>query len=167
MRRFVVFTVLSIALAAPAAASAVLLSGSDGDGALSVKNGLGKIVLLPFNGSAVGRVGHGKLIINDPIDSDGAGFDVWGCDTKTHVGDTAVVCAGDDIRFRAVGGKYKIVAKGAGIFLSAVGRGTVTLDGRGDNAAISSDGVFSINDSPYRSLPDAEKQFQLAAPAGA
>ena len=165
MRPIVLFTVVATVFAVPAAASA-FVSGGDGDGALSVRNGRGKVVLYPFNGSAVGRVGHGRIVINDPIEGDGEGFDLWGCDLRLHPSDTATVCIGDNLHFRAVGGKYKIVVKGSGIFLSAVGRGVATIDGSGDDPFIDSDGAFSLNDSPYRSLPDSDKQFQLAVPSG-
>jgi hypothetical protein len=123
------------------------------------------VILNPFNGSAVGRVGQGRIWISDPVFSDGDGFDVWHCDVRRDT-DTFTFCKGDNIRFRAAGGKYTIALSGRGIFLSAVGRGTVTLDGRGDDPNIDVDGVFSLNDSPYRSLPDHEKDFPLAPPAG-
>jgi hypothetical protein len=166
MRQFVLFTVVATVFAVPAAASAFISVGNDEDGALSVKNGHGKVTLYPFNGSAVGRVAHGRVVINDPIDGDGEGFDVWGCDIRVHRSDTATVCIGDNLRFRAVGGRYKIFARGSGIFLSAVGRGVATIDGSGDDPFVDSDGAFSVNDSPYRSLPDSEKQFQLTVPSG-
>src|SRR5690242_12268691 len=111
MRRVAFITVLATGLAVPAAAFAFASLGGDADGALSVKSGRGKVALTPFNGSAVGRVSHGKIFLNDPIDGDGAGFEVWGCDTKVFPSDTATVCSGDNLRFRAVGGKYKIVIR--------------------------------------------------------
>jgi hypothetical protein len=164
MRRLVAFTVLAIVLAVPAGALAVGDDGSN-DGTVSVRNGRGAVILNPFNGSAVGRVGHGKIWISDPVFSDGDGADVWNCDYRRYT-DTQTFCIGDNIRFRAVGGKYRIVLRGRGIFLSAVGRGTVTLDGSGEDPNIDVDGLFSLNDSPYRSLPDHEKDFPLVPPAG-
>jgi hypothetical protein len=176
MRRLVLLTVLATALVAPAAAFAVLQNGSDDDGALSVKNGRGKVALgvpyngagVPFNGAAVGRIGHGKVWITDPIADDGDGPTAWGCDNSPggDTTDTTLYCSGDNLRFRAVGGKYKIVVVGRGIFLSAVGHGTLTLNGAGDSPLIDADGLFSINDSPFRSLPNDAKTFLLAAPAG-
>ena len=178
MRRLVLLTVLATSLALPAAAFAALANGGSGDdGALSVKNGRGKVILgvplngtgVPFNGAAVGRVGHGWIKITDPIADDGQGADVWGCDNApggVDVTDTTIYCSGDNLRFRAAGGKYKIVVVGRGVFLSAVGHGTLTLNGAGDSPSIDADGLFSINDSPFRSLPDDAKTFLLAAPAG-
>jgi hypothetical protein len=164
MRRLVVFTVLAIGLAVPATALGVGDGGSN-DGTVSVKNGRGRVTLAPFNGSAVGRVGLGKVFIIDPVFSDGDGVDIWGCNVR-HDTDTTTFCRGDNIRFRAVGGKYTIVVRGRGIFLSAVGRGTLIIDGSGDDPDIETDGLFSINGAPYRSLPDVEKTFPIDAPAG-
>jgi hypothetical protein len=138
-------TVLAIALAAPAAGFA--LSG-DGDGTLSVKAGIGK-VSLNFNGSAVGRLQHGLIQVTDPV-------------TIT----STTLCRGTNLRFRAIGGKYQILIRGAGIYLSAVGDGSVSLDGRGEDWNIDSDGVYSLNDSPYKSLPDFGQTFRLVAPGG-
>lgn len=170
MRRLVVFTVLSTALAVPAAASAVLANGGgNGDGALSVKSGVGRVTLYPFNGAAVGRLAHGKVVLTDPIADDGIGSQVWGCDNSPGglaLNATTIVCSGENLRFRAAGGKYKIFIRGSGIFLSAVGRGVVTLNGDGDGPSVFSDGLFSINDSAYRSLPNEPKPFQLAPPPG-
>ncbi len=164
MRRFVGLTVLAASLAVPTTALALVAASSD-DGVLSVKNGAGKVVLA-FNGSAVGRLSHGKIVLTDPVFGDGEGFDVWGCDSTPLKTDTTEVCSGENIRFRAVGGRYKIVIKGSGIFLSAVGNGTVVLNGAGDDPTVESDGVYSLNDAAYRSLPNTEKTFELATPSG-
>jgi hypothetical protein len=156
-------TVLAIALAAPAAGFA--LSG-DGDGTLSVKAGIGK-VSLNFNGSAVGRLQHGLIQVTDPVTSDGIGSDFSGCDHRAYDRITSTtLCRGTNLRFRAIGGKYQILIRGAGIYLSAVGDGSVSLDGRGEDWNIDSDGVYSLNDSPYKSLPDFGQTFRLVAPGG-
>jgi hypothetical protein len=41
----------------------------------------------------------------------------------------------------------------------------VTLNGAGD-AGVLYDGKFSINDEPYRSLPDFPRPYALEAPVG-
>jgi hypothetical protein len=48
------------------------------------------------------------------------------------------------------------------MYLSAVGRGTVMVDGVGDQGL--PDGVMSIDDGPYQSLPDAPMTFDLGTP---
>jgi hypothetical protein len=176
MRRLVWISVLVIALAAPAVALA--LSGDD-DGTLSVKAGVGK-VYLNFNGSVVGRLQHGSIRVTDPIAGDGVGFEFSNCDvekdksdTTTNRNDTIKVCSGTNLRFRAIGGKYQVLIKGtprwdsaSGIYLSAVGQGVAVLNGAGDDPAIESDGTYSLNDRPYRSLPDSPATLTLAAPSG-
>jgi hypothetical protein len=163
MRRLVCFTVLTLALAGAAAGFA--LASSDDDGTLSVKSGIG-VVNLNFNGSAVGRVARGSIKITDPVADDGYGSDFWNCKIEHDLTDATTICKGTNIRFRAIGGKYQIRIGGSGIYLSAVGHGLVGLNGAGDTPAVDSDGTYSLNDLPYRSLPDLGATFPLVAPAG-
>ncbi len=73
---------------------------------------------------------------------------------------------GKNLRFRLSGARFVIRMDGKAIFLSAIAHGTGTLDGLGDPAAnVFYDGVWSLNDEPYHSLPDAPTPFELAAPA--
>jgi hypothetical protein len=169
MRRLVWITVLAFFLAVPAAGFA--LAGDD-NGTLSVKAGIGR-VYLNFSGSAVGRLQHGVIRVTDPVASDGLGFDFSGCDaeidrsdTTLIKGDTITVCRGTNLRFRAFGGHYQIGIKGAGIYLSAVGHGYVVLNGAGDDPNIGPDGTYSLNDGPYKSLPDFLATVNLVASAG-
>jgi hypothetical protein len=164
MRRLVWLTVLAIALAVPAVGFA--LSASDNnDGTLSVKAGVGR-VYVNFNGSAVGRVLHGSIQVTDPMVSDGIGFDFSGCTMELDKSDTTTICRGNNLRFRAIGGKFQILIRGTGIYLSAVGDGYTVLNGAGDDPSVDSDGTYSLNDGPYKSLPDFSRTFTLAAPAG-
>jgi hypothetical protein len=167
MRRLVLLTLLAFALAAPAAGLA--LTGDD-DGTLSVKAGIGR-VYLNFKGSAVGRVQRGFVQVTDPVAGDGIGFDFSNCDvernksdTTTNKGDTITICRGTNLRFRAIGGKYQILIRGAGIYLSAVGHGYGVLNGAGDDPNIDSDGTYSLNDAPYKSLPNFPTPVLLLAP---
>jgi hypothetical protein len=161
MRRLVWLSVLAFALAAPAVGFA--LSGT-GDGTLSIKAGIGK-VYLNFNGSAVGRLQHGVIQITDPLANDGAGLDFSGCEERDRI-DTISICRGTNLRFRAIGGKYQIVIKGTGSYLSAVGYGYAVLNGAGDDPNVVTDGTYSLNDGPYKSLPDFRTTFNIVAPAG-
>jgi hypothetical protein len=174
MRRLVWLTVLAFALAAPAAGLG--MTGDD-DGTLSVKAGIGT-VYLNFNGSAVGRLRSGSIRVTDPVASDGLGFDFSGCDaeidksdTTTSKTDTITICRGDNLRFRAIGGKYRILitgagGRGAGIYLSAVGHGYSVLNGAGDDSDVGPDGTYSLNDGPFKSLPDFGGTVNLVAPVG-
>jgi hypothetical protein len=168
MRRLVWLTVTAVVLAAPAAGLA--LTGDDGT--LSVTAGIGK-VYLNFNGSAVGRVRSGSIRVTDPVASDGLRYDFSNCDvqidksdTTANKNDTITVCRGSNLRFRAIGGKYQILIRGAGIYLSAVGHGYAVLNGAGDDPAVDADGTYSLNDGPYKSLPDFGGTVNLVAPVG-
>jgi len=167
MRRLVWLTVLAIALAVPAVGYAVVGSSSD-DGTLSVKNGAGR-VYTSFTGSAAGRIGKGTIWVTDPNPNDGQGPAFSGCDGG--VTDKSVltsVCHSNGsgvVRFRAIGGRYQIKLIGSGIFLSAVGHGYATLNGAGDVTG-DPDGTYSLNDGPYKSLPDNNTSLPLAAPSG-
>jgi hypothetical protein len=167
MRRLVWLTVLAVALAVPAVGYAVV-GGSSNDGTLSVKAGVGR-VFTSITGSAVGRLRVGYIKVNDPNPNDGLGFEFSGCDEKFDSNTSTTVCTSDGkvgvVRFRAIGGKYLITLKGSGIFLSAVGHGYATLNGAGD-AGVDFDGTYSVNDGPYKSLPDFNTPVMLAAPAG-
>jgi hypothetical protein len=175
MRRLVWISVLAFTLAVPAVGFAL---SSDNDGTLSVKAGVGR-VYLNFNGSVVGRLQRGFIQVSDLVASDGVGFEFSGCDverdksdTTANPYDTVKICRGDNLRFRAIGGKYQVLIRGArpytpgsGIYLSAVGHGFAVLNGAGDDPAVDSDGTYSLNDGPYRSLPDLDRTLTLAAPS--
>src|SRR6266487_3529922 len=140
MRRLVWISALAFALAAPAVGFA--LSGDD-DGTLSVKAGVGR-VSLNFNGSAVGRLQRGSIQVTDPVAGDGVGFEFTNCDLERDKSDTTTN-RNDTIR---------------------VGTGLATLNGAGDDPSVDSDGAYSLNDKPYRSLPDFLTTLILAAPSG-
>ena len=170
MRRLISLCVLAIALAVPAVGYAV--AGGSDDGTLSVKNGIGR-VYVSINGSIVGRLG-GKASIKvvDPNPNDGFGPEFLGCDAMTRDRSTSTTYCQTDgkgsvVRFRAIGGNYGILIRGHGIFLSAVGHGYATLNGwANDDPTIDADGTYSVNDGPYKSLPDYGGTVQLAAPPG-
>ena len=165
MRRLVGLTAVVLTLAVPAAAFA--LQASSDDGTLSVKSGHGKVVLKPFDGSAIGRVATGTVVIVDPVFGDGGSADVWGCDKQSPTtSDHVTICSGTNLHLRIIDGKYKLIILGTGINLSAVGTGQVTLDGRGDDPSVKADGSYSLNDSLYKSLPDLAKTFTLQPAVG-
>ena len=59
--------------------------------------------------------------------------------------------SGSGFRFRATGGAYRVVVRGAGVYLFAGGHGSVTL--RGSSVYPGSDGAYSIDGRRFRSLP--------------
>ena len=121
---------------------------------------------------SVGRLQRGFIQVTDVIAGDGVGFEFSNCDverdksdTTTNRNDTIKICRGANVRFRAIGSKYQILIRGSGIYLSAVGHGFAVLNGAGDDPSVDSDGTYSLNDLPYRSLPDFATTLTLAAPS--
>jgi hypothetical protein len=66
---------------------------------------------------------------------------------------------GTGFRFRATGGYYRIVVRGSGIYLYVGGEGTVKLHGSSFNRR--SDGVYSIDGAPPRSLPASAQTHRI------
>jgi hypothetical protein len=66
---------------------------------------------------------------------------------------------GTKVRFRIIGGSFKIVVRGRGINLSLVGKGNVTLNG----ADTGDDGTYSVNGGDYSAVPGFPSAFPLSA----
>ena len=127
MRLLITLACAAILGAAVAAAAGAAPSAS---GTLSVDEGRG-VVGLDLRGSVIGRLGNGTLRVTDLTPRDRFGEVVFGRDVvfEEQVGPRTVVYRGQGIRFRMLGGGYRIVVRGRGIDLAAVGRGNVLLDG--------------------------------------
>ena len=167
MRRLAFICVPLLALAVPAVAWA--FAQSPNDGSLVVKNGSAPkgvpVVTLVISGAAIGRVtGLGTIVIDDATPQDPFSPEVTGWDWHKDVSDTATKWSGTNMKFRAVGGTYKVTIYGSGVYLSAIGTGrVVSLAGIPDTP--SGDGVYSFNDDPFKSLPaNPLTQVPLAAP---
>jgi hypothetical protein len=148
-RPLLILAVLALALPAPSAAA------TRDDGTLSVKDATGKIRIAAVGGF-IGRFDRGYIKIIDPIADDGTGPIVSGAERSRDVNDTTSVYYGAKVRFRLIGGKFRIEIRASGIDLSVVGRGNVLLDGRGGD-----DGRYSFNGDSYASMPDVPTAFDL------
>jgi len=114
----------------------------------------------------IGRIANGKLTVTDPNLNDTRRPIVLGAE-KRHVSrnQKTTIYTGKDIRVRITGGLTHVRFEGRGIHLSAVGRGSGLLDGTGDpTTGIFFDGVWSLNDEDYHSLPDELERFDLVGP---
>src|SRR5213078_4374856 len=100
-----------------------------------------------------GSFARGKVIITDPIESDGTGPIVSGDDWHHDRGDTTDVYGGTKVRFRLIG---------KGVNLSVVGRGQVTLNGED----LGDDGSYSINSADYLPILADVFTFTLNASTG-
>ncbi len=142
---------------------------SPNDGSLVVKNGSAPkgvpVITLVIKGAAIGRVtGFGTIVIEDTTPMDPFSPEVTGWNSLKDV-DTGTKWVGVNMKFRAVGGTYKITIYGSGVYLSAIGTGrVVSLAGIPDQTT--GDGSYSFNDDPFKSLPaNPLTQVPLAASA--
>jgi hypothetical protein len=160
MRTLVVL--ILIALAAPVAASS---QPTAANGTLSIREGRG-IVELDARGSITGRL-NGRISITDPRPYDSKRPIVYGATKTVYRNVRTTIYQGKNVRFRLIGARFELRMQGRSIFLSAIARGTGLVDGAGDPAAnVFYDGVWSLNDEPYQSLPDQAESFDLAAAPG-
>jgi opacity protein-like surface antigen len=155
MRQLLTFALL-LALALPAA-SAARVRGLN-DGTLSIRDARGMITI-QGRGGVIGSFARGSVTINDPIDSDGTGPIVTGDEWSKERSDTTTTWGGTRVRFRNIGGMFKVVVRGRGISLSFVGKGNVSLKGAGTE----DDGTYSVNGGEYSPVPDFAFAFPLSA----
>jgi hypothetical protein len=139
MRKLLVLCALTVLASVTAVASA----GEPTAGTLSVERGKG-VVMIDLRGSVLGRLSNGTLRVTDQTPNDRYFAVVVGRKlTQERVGARTVLYRGQGLRFRMLGGGYRLVARGSGITVSAVGRGVVVLDAEpkflGDDA-----GVYSL-----------------------
>ena len=161
MRQLVVTFVVLSALAAPAAA--LTQPTATGDGSLVVRKGEAPagvpVVALRITGSVIGHIDYGRIVIDAGASSD-AVPQVLGAGRPGDwpKNDTAQVWPATgkalDITFRAVGGTFTVVVYGSGVNLVAAGSGSVRLAGLPDTPA--ADGVYSLNDKDFVSLPGTQ-----------
>jgi hypothetical protein len=156
MRRLLTFAVLAAALAVPATSAAQTRGANDGT--LSVRDGRATITI-SGRGAVIGSFAQGRVTISDPVEGDGSGPIVTGDEWSRDRDATTTTWGGTKVRFRIIGGAFKIVVKGRGINLSVVGRGAVTLNGAGTE----DDGIFSVNGESYSPIPDFAFPFVLSA----
>jgi hypothetical protein len=155
MGRILLLTTLLAAFTVPLA----LAADTPGEGTLSVKRGRGAVAI-KLKGTVIGRVKSGRIQIRDfrPFDPNDPQIT---CKSRIRHNITTGVwtCKGRNIGFRVADGRFNVNVRGSGIWISAVGRGPVSLDGAGDLGVL--DGQFSIDAAPYQSLPDFLTTFFL------
>jgi hypothetical protein len=154
------------------AVGSVAWAGEPSAGTLSVDGGKG-VVMIDLRGSVLGRLTAGTLRVTDLTPSDRYAPLVVGRKlTSDRIGPRTILYRGQGLRFRMLGGGYRMVARGSGITVSAVGRGVVMLDGEprypGDDVGVySQDGVdCSAEPVECSPLPPEPERFALEpAPA--
>lgn len=148
MRRLLVLGALSAALAAPTAAHA------SASGTLSVKNATGTISVIA-RGVLLGHCDRCTVTITDPDPADGPAPVVQPLSAlRSSLSDTKTSYQGNDLRFKLIGGFFRIRIVGTGIDASVVATGAAVLDN-------GSSGTFSLNGNPYLPMPSFRMPLQL------
>lgn len=160
MRKFVL--TLSICLLALPAVGAAALMRSAGDGTLSIEDGQGRIVI-DVRGAVIGRFDRGSVTILDRTPEDAFEPKVWGATREVGLGLDHERHFGPGVRFRVIGGSFRIVINGAGVDLSAVGSGIVSLEGKGRFPGVYSLDGEDCSDPRARCkpLPIVAERFRL------
>ena len=156
MRRLATFGVLSM-LVLPASTAAV--PAAPGDGTLTVRGATG-VVSVAIRGAAIGQIDRGKVWIDDATPDDGKPPVVWGWEAKRDIGETKLLYSGTDIRFRVIGGFFRLRVAGSGVDLSVVGRGSVTLSPAANSPVA---GTYSLDGGQPKDFPDFVTSLQLGA----
>jgi hypothetical protein len=146
----------------------VARSNSNNDGALSVKNADGRVVVVG-KGVVIGRFDKGQVTIKDPNPNDATVPIVTGAEATQSIGEKTTRYSGTNLRFRMIGGSFTVNVFGTDIDMSVVGRGMVTLNGtiaRGNTAP--DDATYAVNGDPPLPFPTYTFTFPLApnAPGG-
>jgi hypothetical protein len=143
--------------------TAAARTGGANDGALSVKNAAGRVIIRG-RGVVIGRFDKGQVTINDPSSSDSVKPIITGADSTQSLGDRTTRYSGSNIRFRIIGGAFSVNVFGTDIDLSAVGRGMVTLNGSIAKGSDNNDATYAQNGDPPLPFPTYALTFPLAAP---
>jgi hypothetical protein len=136
----------SISLALVLSVAAVTVGGAAPTStSLSIEGGRG-LVQITGKGVLVGRMGKGSLEITDV-----SATDQWSPRVNGIPRGKMVTLRGKNVSFYIPGGKYKLVAHGTDISISARGSGSLTLDG--DPDTVGDTGMYAIGDDLPIPLP--------------
>jgi len=160
---------LALALVAGTASATGARGAEPTNGTLSVQRGKG-LVVLEMRGSILGRLGSGAVTVTDLTPHDPYTATVFGKKVKVlHLAPRTDRYRGQALRFRMVGGSWRVTVRGSGIALSAVGRGAVTLQADRLNP-LDDAGVYSLDGTDCSAqptsctpLPDDLERFTLGA----
>ena len=162
--------VLALCTLSLAVATSVAGAAEPTAGTLSVERGKG-VVMVDLRGSLLGRLVSGSLRVTDHTPNDRFSALVVGRKvTQERVGPRTLIYRGQGLRFRMVGGGYRVIARGSGIAVSAVGHGVVVLDAEprfpGDEAGVYSlAGVdCSLEPELCAARPTEPERFELGPP---
>jgi hypothetical protein len=114
-------------------------------GSFKVEGGRGALQITG-KGPLLGKMGKGSLEITDLSPND-----QWSPRVNGIPRGRTVTLRGKNVSFYVPGGRYKIVAHGTDISISARGTGTVMLDG--DPDPVGDTGMYAVGDAALTPLP--------------
>ena len=155
MKYFALIGVLAVLVMTGTAAAR---PGGSNDGALSVKNADGRVIIVG-KGVVIGRFDKGQVTIKDPNPYDATVPIVTGAEATQSIDDKTTRYSGTNLRFRMIGGSFTVNVFGTDIDLSAVGRGMVTLNG---TIAKNTDATYAVERRSAAALPDVHAHVPLA-----
>jgi hypothetical protein len=126
-------------------------------GSLEVKDGRG-VITVKGRGALLGRLDRGSLVVVDLTPND-----QWSPRVNGVPRGKLVSIRGRDITFYVPAGRYRIVARGEGVNLSARGTGSVVLDGQPD--ATGATGSYTIGDGGSQPIPDEPERTTFGGAA--
>jgi hypothetical protein len=171
MPRILLSCVVAAVLALPAASAAgarrhsapgfLVVRGGAGDGGVTGR----PVVTVAVSGFVIGRISQEGRVAIYHLGSGGGGPQATGADVARHGvrwhGVAGTEYRGSDFRFRAVGGVYRVVVRGAGIYVFAGGRGHAHV--LGSAVYPRNDGEFSLDGGRFNTLPDPGRTLTLGA----
>ncbi len=152
--RLALLTLLASGLFAGAAVGAAQAPG----GSLLIDDSRG-IVEISGSGVLVGRMERGSLKIIDltPVDQ-------WSPRVYGIPRGKVVTLRGKNVSFYVPGGRYKIVARGVGVSISARGTGIVRLIGVPD--PVGATGTYAVGDDEPEAIPDKATNLRFGPGRG-
>ena len=164
MKYFALIGVLAVLVMTGTAAAR---PDGNNDGALSVKNADGRVIVVG-KGVVIGRFDKGQVTIKDPNPNDATVPIVTGAEATQSIGEKTTRYSGTNLRFRMIGGSFTVNVFGTDIDLSVVGRGMVTLNGSISRGNTDADATYAVNGDPPLPFPTYTLTFPLApnAPGG-
>ena len=110
---------------------------ASGDGSLGVRNAAA-VISINARGGVIGHFTDGVLTVKDFNPDDNVSEVVTGAEKTRDVSPFVTKYWGKDVRFRYIGGRFAITVNSYNVNLSAIGKGSVTMDGKGT----ADDGTF-------------------------
>ncbi len=153
-RPTILIAALSLALAPAAHAESGLERALAAGGELvSLEGGRGYAAVTSRNGAMLGRVGAGRIVVKNFRRGTRTERRLWGCEVRKRIARRTVLCAGRNLSFSVVDGRWRAILRGNWINASAVVEGRVMLRGTA--------GTYSIAGGTPRAWPRQPRMFRL------